>query len=542
MAKKEGAFMRGKSKPTKLKEKLNFNSFVFAGGGIKGTAYAGVLEALKLVGYDFSKLKNVAGTSAGAITALMLALGCSVGEILADAFNLDLPSYLLSDAKKIEKLLSHIRTGEYSKSLQSVPEASTELYRQLLSKNGVFTAEYFVKFLEKKIKEKLGLDYVTFADLNKKVKPGNNFRNLYTVAYHSKDHKSVLFSYHETPNVLIADAVRASMSIPGVFAPYCVRKKVVKNDDSFKIERSGPMLDGLIANNFPIDIFKYEKATTLGFNFTEAKSESRSVINTEAAYAVLGLSYGFYQVTDASRKIYKKMTQENASTDEDESNTIEESTKQVFSGVERIVSASSAALRGREAAQKNHSRLEGYSVITTDPLGISPVNFYLDHSGKQKLIDSGKKAVEQFLQTITMQKQDCLIKRRTSIEYKLSSRQDYSMRSTSDQSIAQTRFFNVTETTRQMQSEEYPLHYAIQRGDAIDKIILFLDRASKDEVKKWVNERDKGKLAAQLAAERGDLELLKTLFREYHADDNGSKIKLFQIARKKAAQVVAKPR
>jgi NTE family protein len=46
---------------------------VFSGGGIKGLAFAGALEGAKEAGYD--EWVQVAGTSAGAITAMMLAVG-----------------------------------------------------------------------------------------------------------------------------------------------------------------------------------------------------------------------------------------------------------------------------------------------------------------------------------------------------------------------------------------------------------------------------------------------------------------------------------
>src|SRR5450755_3289871 len=46
---------------------------VFAGGGIKGLAFAGALQATAEAGYD--DWGQLAGTSAGAITAMALAVG-----------------------------------------------------------------------------------------------------------------------------------------------------------------------------------------------------------------------------------------------------------------------------------------------------------------------------------------------------------------------------------------------------------------------------------------------------------------------------------
>src|SRR3954447_6104459 len=46
---------------------------VFSGGGIKGLAFAGALQAANEAGYD--EWVQLAGTSAGAITAMALAVG-----------------------------------------------------------------------------------------------------------------------------------------------------------------------------------------------------------------------------------------------------------------------------------------------------------------------------------------------------------------------------------------------------------------------------------------------------------------------------------
>ena len=52
----------------------NFRNLVFEGGGVKGIAYAGALKELEKKGL-LTSLQRVAGTSAGAITATLLAVG-----------------------------------------------------------------------------------------------------------------------------------------------------------------------------------------------------------------------------------------------------------------------------------------------------------------------------------------------------------------------------------------------------------------------------------------------------------------------------------
>ncbi|MBA2298004.1 MAG: patatin-like phospholipase family protein, partial [Actinobacteria bacterium] len=59
---------------------------VFEGGGVKGIGLAGAVETLEARGY---KPQNVAGTSAGAISASLLAAGYSAQELKEIIIGLD---------------------------------------------------------------------------------------------------------------------------------------------------------------------------------------------------------------------------------------------------------------------------------------------------------------------------------------------------------------------------------------------------------------------------------------------------------------------
>ncbi len=65
---------------------------VFEGGGGKGYAYVGALQALEELG-GLKKIEGVAGTSAGAITALMISLGMSPKEIEDEINNTDFNAF-----------------------------------------------------------------------------------------------------------------------------------------------------------------------------------------------------------------------------------------------------------------------------------------------------------------------------------------------------------------------------------------------------------------------------------------------------------------
>ena len=64
----------------------NFKNLVFEGGGVKGIAYGGALDVLDKMKI-LSSVIRVAGTSAGAINAVLVALGytsAEVSKIIAD--------------------------------------------------------------------------------------------------------------------------------------------------------------------------------------------------------------------------------------------------------------------------------------------------------------------------------------------------------------------------------------------------------------------------------------------------------------------------
>jgi NTE family protein len=57
-----------------------FKNLVFEGGGVKGIAYSGALQVLEQQNI-MSDIKRVAGTSAGAITAALVALGANGKDV-----------------------------------------------------------------------------------------------------------------------------------------------------------------------------------------------------------------------------------------------------------------------------------------------------------------------------------------------------------------------------------------------------------------------------------------------------------------------------
>ncbi|WP_206665154.1 patatin-like phospholipase family protein [Aeromonas sobria] len=95
------------------------SSLVLSGGGAKGAAYPGAIQALEAQG-KLEGIRTLSGSSAGAITAALLAAGMNASEFKALSDEMDFISLLDSPVKKIS-LAQHM-SGETGKTIASVLE------------------------------------------------------------------------------------------------------------------------------------------------------------------------------------------------------------------------------------------------------------------------------------------------------------------------------------------------------------------------------------------------------------------------------------
>lgn len=191
-----------------------FKNLVFEGGGVKGIAYGGALKEMHERGY-LAGVKRIAGTSAGAITAVLLAVGYDHQEV--------------SDI---------VATTDFNKfaddSVGIVHDA-----KRFVSDFGWHKGDYFRKWIGQRIRNKLGNKALTFKQLNEM----EGTKDLYLVATNLSDQVAEVFSHEHTPEVQIRDAARMSMSIPLYFK--CVRFG----------EDKDVMVDGGVSLNYPLNIF-----------------------------------------------------------------------------------------------------------------------------------------------------------------------------------------------------------------------------------------------------------------------------------------------
>lgn len=247
------------------KSQMQIENLVFEGAGIRGIAYSGAIYQLEKAGIT-GNIKKVGGTSAGAITALMLSLGYTSSEIYSIISSTKFQSF--NDGQ-------FIFIGGISR---------------MNNRFGWYRSDSFKKWLEKIISNKTGNADITFAELKE-----NGFKDLYVTGTCLNKQQLLVFSAETYPSMKIKDAVRASMSIPLYFEAVFIDS----TGNCYKNKKSGQKLDivvdGGTTGNFPIFLFDtYVKDSiqgkiriannkTLGFKIDSEAQITSDSINHELA-------------------------------------------------------------------------------------------------------------------------------------------------------------------------------------------------------------------------------------------------------------------
>ncbi|MGZ4619503.1 MAG: patatin-like phospholipase family protein [Frankiaceae bacterium] len=205
---------------------------VLEGGGVKGVGLVGALSVLER---RFT-YERVAGTSAGAITAALLAAGMPVPRIREELFKLDFHRFMDADG------------------VGRVPGAGPLL--SLVLTEGMYAGDYLREWLGNLLADQ---NKTTFADLAID-DPGSTLEpdQRYRLVVHTTDvtHGQLIrlpWDYRRVYGLipdeqLVVDAVRASMSIPYFFRPAHLTSQVEPTVTS-------TLVDGGALSNFPIDCF-----------------------------------------------------------------------------------------------------------------------------------------------------------------------------------------------------------------------------------------------------------------------------------------------
>jgi NTE family protein len=210
-------------------QNYSYKNLVFEGGGIRGLAYPGALQVLEEKGI-IKNTERVAGTSAGAVTALMVGLGYNSLEIDSIIYSIKIKQF--NDGKSIPGKIMRMK-NEY----------------------GIFKGDKYERWLGRLIKNKTGNTNTTFLQLHQLHLNNNNFKDVYCTGTNISLQKLAVFSWLNTPAMQIKTAVHISGCIPVYFKPVAIDS--MWNEISIKKSKSKYDLyvDGGMINNFPINMF-----------------------------------------------------------------------------------------------------------------------------------------------------------------------------------------------------------------------------------------------------------------------------------------------
>jgi len=213
---------------------------VFEGGGVKGIAFVGALQAFEEAGYRW---QNVAGTSAGAVASALIAAGYTAAEL----------RMIMDTRVDFGRMMDAGLLG-------NVPLVGQGL--NLLVHEGFYRGDYFLALMRTLLAEKMGTERVTFADFTLPKEPLDSeeaylsrFKyRLHVVASNITRNELMVLPQDvarlglDPDDFEVALAVRMSISIPYFFMPVRVAEAAHPRSKHW-------VVDGGLLSNFPIRYF-----------------------------------------------------------------------------------------------------------------------------------------------------------------------------------------------------------------------------------------------------------------------------------------------
>lgn len=196
---------------------VQFRNLCFEGGGVKGIAYVGAMQILEQRGL-LKEIRRVGGTSAGAINALLFALGYSNQEQ--------------------KDILASI---DFQKFMDNSFLITTDINR-LMEEYGWNKGDYFLTWIGDLVEKKLYNRKATFKDLKNAGRP-----ELHVIGTNLSTGYLEVFSVERHEDMALVDALRISMSIPLFFTA---------------VNYGSPenvYVDGGVLLNYPVKLFDREK-------------------------------------------------------------------------------------------------------------------------------------------------------------------------------------------------------------------------------------------------------------------------------------------
>ena len=322
-----------------------FKNLVFEGGGVKGIGFVGVLKVLEEK-HILENIKRFGGTSAGAITALILGLGYTISEL--------------------EDILSVLDLNKFK---DDTIGPVGDVFR-LFHAYGWCKGEHFESWIEDIVAEKTGDRTSTFKDIHERME-SHNFREVYFQGTNVSTHLVETFSFEKSPNMSIAKAVRISMSIPFFF-------EAVKWESNIYV-------DGGVLDNYPIRLFDWGRYV---------KQEEHYSIPT---YYV-DTNNALLENEPHDTRVYNKETLGIRLESKEDINAYMHNIPPKRHEIKDLSDFTWHLIRSIMSSQRNIYLNENDSARTIyiDSLGVSAVDFDISCETKVKLIESGEKSTQDF--------------------------------------------------------------------------------------------------------------------------------------------------
>lgn len=328
---------------------IQFRNLVFEGGGVKGIAYIGAMQVLKQRGH-LDHIIRVGGTSAGAINALLYALGMTI--------------------KEQQELLSSLNFKKFMDDSFGIIRD----VRRLAKKFGWHEGDFFLEWIGGLIEQKLGNAQSTFADLKNSGQP-----DLYVTGTNLCTGYSEVFSHERHSDMSLAEAVRISMSIPLFFQ--AVRLG----------ERQDVFVDGGVMVNYPVKLFDREKYIDIDNESYAARSTE--YYNKENATFLL-------QSPDRAPYVYNRQTLGLRLDKQEEIALYRYNEPLKDKPIKKFPHYAKALLSAIMNVQENvHLHSDDWQrTVYINTLDVGTTDFNLSDAKKQALVQEGIKGAEEYFQ------------------------------------------------------------------------------------------------------------------------------------------------
>ena len=317
---------------------------------MKGIAYVGALEVLDREGI-LNDIERVAGTSAGAMVAVMVALNYT--------------------AEEMRQVLEGLNFKDFKDSTKGILRDTIRLFKNY----GWYRGDYFRNLMAKLIEKKTGNGEMTFEQLAETGK----YRDLYLVGADLSTGLSKIFSAHnqETKTMKVADAARISMSIPLFFAAVRGGKN---NKHVF--------VDGGLLDNYTVKTF--DRRNYLADLNNARRTEYYEKINEKLRMK---------RAATTNEYVYNKETlgfRLDAKEDIDMYLTHEEN----FNEIDGFFDYTQALVTTLIDFQTNdHLHSDDWQrTVYIDTLGVRAIDFDIPREKKEELVASGKLYTEAYLE------------------------------------------------------------------------------------------------------------------------------------------------